>query len=74
MEFYGASRREGARIVVRILGPLHQPNKIPPNVRMSSYKLAFECSNNEVEYEALIAGLKILKKLEEKKYFCLWQL
>ena len=34
---------------------------------MSSYKLAFEFSNNEAEYEALIVGLKILKKLGAKK-------
>lgn len=65
-DFDGALGRAGAGIGVSILGPLHQPNKIPPNVRMSSYKLAFECSNNEAEYEVLIAGLKILKKLGEK--------
>lgn len=34
---------------------------------MSSYKLVFECSNNEAEYEALIVGVKILKKFGEKK-------
>jgi len=69
MKFDGASGREGPRIGVWILGPLDQPNKILPNVRLSSYKLEFECSNNEAEYEALIAGLKILKKLGEKKTF-----
>ena len=34
---------------------------------MCSYKLAFDCSNNEAEYEALITGLNILKKLGEKR-------
>lgn len=69
MEFDGASGREGLGIGVWILGPLHQPNKIPQNVRMSSYKLYFECPNNEAEHEALIASLKILKKLGVKKIF-----
>ena len=36
---------------------------------MSSYKLDFDFSNNEAEYEAFIAGLKILKKLGAKKIF-----
>jgi len=36
-------------------------------VRVFSYKLAFECSNNEVEYESLIAGLKILRKMNAKR-------
>jgi len=33
---------------------------------LSSYKLAFDGSNNEAEYEALIVVLKILKKLGAK--------
>jgi len=69
MDFDGAVGKEVARIGVWIHGSLHQSCKIPHNVRMSSYKLAFECSNNEAEYEALIAGLKILKKLRAKKFF-----
>jgi len=31
-----------------------------------SYKLAFDCSNNEAEYEALITDPNILKKLGAK--------
>lgn len=56
-------------LVSAIHGSLHQSNEIHQNVRTSSYKLDFECSNNEAECEALIDGLKILKKLEEKKIF-----
>lgn len=67
MEFDGALRKEGAGIDMWIHGPLHQSCKIPQNVILSSYKLAFDCSNNEVEYEALIAGLKIMKKLGAKR-------
>ena len=33
---------------------------------MCSYKLAFDCSNNEAEYEALITDPNILKKLGAK--------
>lgn len=41
--------------------------KIPSNVTVCSYKLDFDYSNNEVEYEALITGLKFLKKLGTKR-------
>jgi len=40
---------------------------VPSNVRVCSYKLAFDYSNNEAEYEALIAGLKVLRKLNAKR-------
>lgn len=46
---------------------LFLPQKVPSNVRVCSYKLAFDFSNNEAEYEALIAGLKILRKLNAKR-------
>jgi len=32
-----------------------------------AYKLRFPCSNNEVEYEALVVGLKATKRLDIKK-------
>ena len=63
MDFDGALGKDGAFIRIWIQIPLHQPGKVPKNVRLCSYKLAFYFSNNEVEYEALITGLKILKKL-----------
>lgn len=67
MDFDGAVGREGAGIGIWIHSPAFLPNKVPSNVRVCSYKLAFDCSNNEAEYEALIAGLKILKKLNAKR-------
>ena len=46
---------------------MNQLANLPRNVRLCSYKLAFECSNNEVEYETLIVDLKIIKKLGAKR-------
>lgn len=67
MDFDGAVGKDGADIGIWIHSPVFQPNKVPSNVRICSYKLAFDCSNNEAEYEVLIAGLKILKKLNAKR-------
>ena len=67
MEFDGAVGSDGAGIGVWIRSPFSARDKVPSKVRVCSYKLAFDCSNNEVEYEALIAGLKILRKLKAKK-------
>ena len=63
MDFDGAVGNDGAGIGIWVHSPFSAPNKVPSSVRVCSYKLAFECSNNEAEYEALIAGLKILRKL-----------
>jgi hypothetical protein len=54
MHFDGAVNKEGVGVDVWV---------IPPNVgtKLRSYKLAFECTNNMVKYEALILGLKVLK-------------
>ena len=67
MDFDGTVGREGAGIGIWIRNPVFTPNKVLSNVRIYSYKLAFDCSNNEAEYEALIAGLKILSKLNAKR-------
>ena len=37
------------------------------NIKVISFKLYFECTNNVAEYEALIQGIKVIKKLEIKK-------
>lgn len=67
MDFDGAIGKDGAGIGIWIHSHVFQPNKIPSNVRLFSYKFSFDCSNNEAEYEALIAGLKILKKMKAKR-------
>ena len=33
-----------------------------------SFNLAFKCTNNQVEYEALVIGLEILMDFENKRY------
>eukprot|EP00253_Pinus_taeda_P026870 PITA_26870 len=67
MDFDGAVSSDGARIGVWIRSPFSAMDKVPNKVRVCSYKIAFDCSNNEAEYEALIAGLKILRNLKAKK-------
>ena len=67
MDFDGAVGNDGAGIGIWVRSPFSVPNKVPSSMRVCSYKLAFECSNNEAEYEALIAGLKILRKLNAKR-------
>jgi len=66
MDFDGAVGKEGAGIGIWIRSPIFLPNEVSSNVRVCSYKLAFDCSNNEAEYEALITSLKILRKLNAK--------
>ena len=67
MDFDGAVGNDGTGIKIWVRSPFFAPNKVPSSVRVFSYKIAFECSNNEAEYEALIAGLKILRKLNAKR-------
>ena len=69
MDFDGDVGKDGAGIGIWIRSPTFQPTKVPSNVRVCSYKLAFDFSNNEVKYEALITSLKILKKLNAKKIY-----
>jgi hypothetical protein len=56
MSFVGAVNKEGVGVGVWIS---------PPEVgtKMFSFKIAFECTNNMAEYEALILGLQVLKEL-----------
>ena len=66
MDFDGVVGNDGTGVRIWVRIPFSTPNKVPSNVCICSYKLAFDCSNNEAEYEALIAGLKILRKLNAK--------
>ena len=66
MDLDDALGKEGVGIGIWIWSPIFKSGVIPSNVRECSYKLSFYCSNNEPEYEALITGLKILKKLGAK--------
>jgi hypothetical protein len=56
MSFDGAINREGAWASVWI-----NPPKL--GTKLCSYKLAFNCTNNMAEYEALVLGLKSLKEM-----------
>jgi len=43
----------------------------PDNVTLAqALKFNFKASNNQAEYEALIAGLKLARKFEAKKLWC----
>jgi ribonuclease HI len=60
MSFDGDSYREGEGIGIWINHPKRY-------LKLCSYKLVFECTNNMTEYEALILGLKVLKELGAKR-------
>ena len=54
MSFDGVVSKEGARVSVWI-------NRPKVGSKLCSYKLSFDCTNNMVEYEELILGLRTLK-------------
>ena len=56
MDFDGTVRKEGSRVGIWIRPPIGEP-------KLFSYKLYVDCTNNVVEYEAFILGLKALKDL-----------
>lgn len=60
MDFDGAVSREGSGGGVWVF------NSQTRKVEGDSYKMNFQCSNNIVEYEASILGLRLLKKLGAK--------
>ena len=56
MTLIGVVSREGEGVCVWI-----NPSKLA--TKLCYYKLAFECSNNMAEYEALVLGLKNFKEM-----------
>lgn len=55
MHFDGSYTSQGGGVGVVL--------KSPKEEQTFAYKLRFPCSNNEIEYEALVAGLKAAKRL-----------
>jgi ribonuclease HI len=60
MSFDGVVNREGAGVGVWI-------NLPKGSTKLCSYKLAFDCTTNMAEYEALVLGLKTLKEMGAKR-------
>jgi ribonuclease HI len=60
MDFDGAVRKEGAGVGFWLH---NHRNRYSEN---HSYKLNFQCTNNIAEYEALMLGLKLLKRVGAK--------
>ena len=60
MDFDGETSKEGVGAGVLIKTPMGEPN-------LFSYKLQFKCTNNMVEYEAFVLGLKVLKNLQVQR-------
>ena len=60
MDFDGVSNKGGVGGVTWI-------KYLSNDSKLHSFKLDFECINNEAEYEALISGLNILKYLVARR-------
>jgi hypothetical protein len=61
MDFDGEVSKEGVRVGVWLH---NHRNRYSKN---HSYKLNFQCTNNIAEYEALMLGLKLLKRVGTKQ-------
>jgi hypothetical protein len=59
MYFDGSSTVKGGGVGVVLMSPSKE--------HVFAYKLDFPCSNNEVKYEALLVGLRVVKELGVKK-------
>ena len=62
LHFDGAIGKDGAGVGICLNGPNHENH-------LCSYKLYFNCTNNVLEYEALILGIERLKELKIKNVF-----
>lgn len=63
MHFDGACSKEGDGVGITISAPYFIVQTI------FSYKFYFNCTNNVAEYEALLLGLQILKKMQDRKVY-----
>jgi ribonuclease HI len=63
MHFDGACSKEGAGAGITISTPYFIEQ------RNFSYKFYFNCTDNVAEYEALLLGLRILKKMQAKRVY-----
>ena len=61
MSFDGSCSKTGARAGIWV----HNTEK--NHAEGHSYKLKFQCTNNIAEYEALLLGLQLLKKIGAKR-------
>ena len=61
MDFDGAVGSDGAGIGVWIRSPFSSQDKVPSKVRVCSYKLAFDCSNNEANMRLSLLALRFLE-------------
>ena len=61
MTFHGACSKEGSGAGIWL------SNLDNNHCESNSYKLNFQCTNNIAEYEALMLGLQLLKKLSAKR-------
>ena len=61
MSFDGSCGKAGSRACIRVY------NAVNNSAQGHSYKLNFQCTNNIAEYEALLLGLQMLKKLGAKR-------
>ena len=60
--FDGSAGKEGAGAGIWITSPTDES-------KFYSYKLNFDCTNNMAEYESLILGLDLLKKMKARNIF-----
>ena len=74
LKFDGSSTKNSARAKIVIISPKGIKTTL-------SFNLAFKCTNNQVEYEALVIGLEILMELGAQEVhilgdsqLVLWQL
>ena len=62
MDFDGAVSKEGVGEGIWIRPP-------KGDLKLFSYKLYFDCTNNVAEYEALVLGLRVLKNMNAKNIY-----